>query len=334
MTSIRPTQAAPAPERVAVGVWSIPVPLSASPLGSVNLYAVEHDEGLVLVDAGYDDDTCWVALEAGLTLAGHVAEDVTGVFLTHNHPDHVGLADRIRGRSGAWVAINRLDALSDGSALGDVHRAARCGASARRCPRRDRRRVRRGLTPPRQAQPGASRRPLFAPDEVISEPRLDLRVVATPGHTRGHVCLLDERSGRLFGGDLLLAQGEVQLGLVVEPDDNPAGDLIASLERVASLPVSLVLPGHGDSFGDLGARSEAAIAALKGRLDVVEAHVRDHPGLTAWERCERFDWGRGWSRCATSRRFAVMQMMAWLRCLAASGSVSLDPGPPERTGAR
>ena len=302
----------------------------------MNLYALEHDEGLVLVDAGYDDDTCWAALEAGLTLAGQAVEDVTGVILTHNHPDHVGLADRIRDRSGAWVAIHRLDALSDGQRLSgtfieqlaaELQLAGVPTGTAAEYVEASRRLAKHSQ------QLRADR--FLAPDEVLSEPGLDLRIVATPGHTRGHVCLLDERTGRLFGGDLLLAQGEVQLGLVVEPDDNPAGDLISSLERVASLPVSLVLPGHGDSFDDLSARSGAAITALKQRLDVVETHVRDHPGLSAWERCEHFDWGREWEQMrATSRRFAVMQMMAWLRCLAASGSVSLDPGPPERTEAR
>ena len=33
-----------------------------------------------------------------------------------------------------------------------------------------------------------------------------------------------------------------------------------------------------------------------------------------------------------SRRFAVMQMMGWLRRLSAAGLATLDPGPPERTG--
>lgn len=323
----------PRPTAVAPGVWSLPLPLAGSPIGYANAYALEHDDGVLLVDAGYPDASCWSALVDALALLGRPVADVTGVVLTHNHPDHVGLADRVRGASGAWVAINELDAPSRSPDAGETH-LGRLETEFRLAGLPDET-VSEFVEASRSYAAEGQRLSVdrFLSDgDLVSEHGLDLRVLWTPGHTRGHLCLHDERAGHLFGGDLLLTTGEIQLGLVVCPDDDPAGDLIASLEWVASLPISLVLPGHGDCFGDSAVRAAASIADVERRLGEVAAHVREHPGLTAWERCSIFPRDRDWERrSGMGRRFAVMQMMGWLRRLGAAGQARIDPGPPERT---
>jgi len=331
MTSTTPSPF-PVAERVSDGVWGIPIPLVQSPIGSVMVYAIEHADGFLLVDAGYDDEPCWTALVDGLARAGGSVGDVTGIVLTHNHPDHVGLAQRIREASRGWIAIHLLDALSgtqqsSGTFLEQLDTELRLGGlpedlrtemveAARRLSKHA-----YDLVADRFLQPG----------ETIADHGIELRILATPGHTRGHICLHDERTGVLYGGDLLLTTGEVQLGLVALPTDDPAGELLASLALVEALPVSLVLPGHGDAYADAAGLARSAAAALRGRLATAEEHVRSHPGLSAWELCEGFDWGRGWERMGTSsRRFAAMQMIAWLRHLASSGRAHCEAGPPER----
>lgn len=70
----------------------------------------------------------------------------------------------------------------------------------------------------------------------------ELTVIHTPGHAPDHVCLLDERSGDLFAGDMV-----VQGSTVMIPAGR-GGDLrayLASLERLAALQPSRILPGHG-----------------------------------------------------------------------------------------
>jgi glyoxylase-like metal-dependent hydrolase (beta-lactamase superfamily II) len=331
-TSRSPSEPLPAPAEVTDGVWAIALPLPQSPIGSVLLYAVEHDDGLLLIDAGYDDEACWNALVAGLTLAGRSVADVTGVVLTHCHPDHVGLAERVREASGAWVAINERDALvhlqhEEGTFLEQLDMELRLAGLPDE-PREEMVEASRRLS--RHAHQLRVDRFLVSGGSVTA-PGIELRVIATPGHTRGHVCLHDESTGRLFGGDLLLTTGEIQLGVVSTPTDDPAGELLASLELVRSLPVSLVLPGHGSCFTDAAERATSAIAALESRIASATQNVRAHPGLTAWERCEQLTWSRNWERMSSSsRRFAVMQLMAWLRRLSASGAAVLDPGPPER----
>ena len=262
-TSRSPSAPIPAPAEVADGVWSIALPLPQSPIGSVFVYAAEHDGGIMLVDAGYASDDCWHALVAGLAAAGRTPADVTGIALTHNHPDHVGLADRIRAATGAWVAVHPLDALSpEQRRLGTFFEQIETELMLAGVPNEtlakmlvDTRRLAthsENLRADRYLEPGT----------LLEEGGLALRILPTPGHTRGHVCFHDEQRGVLFGGDLLLATGEIQLGVVATPDDDPAGQLLDSLALVESLPPALVLPGHGAAYEDAAVRARAATAAL------------------------------------------------------------------------
>jgi glyoxylase-like metal-dependent hydrolase (beta-lactamase superfamily II) len=98
--------------------------------------------------------------------------------------------------------------------------------------------------------------PIWAPFEVVpSVPAVELaeggvvrfgeirlRVLHTPGHTEGSVCLLDEDEGVLYSGDTLFAGG---WGRVDLPGADPAA-MVASLARLTSLEDRTgVFPGHG-----------------------------------------------------------------------------------------
>jgi glyoxylase-like metal-dependent hydrolase (beta-lactamase superfamily II) len=100
----------PPVERLRPGLWTIPVPLPSSSLRYVFVYLFESDRGAYLVDAGWNTEDAYAALTAGLDVAGYASGDVRGVLVTHIHPDHYGLAGRIREVSGAWVALHPADA--------------------------------------------------------------------------------------------------------------------------------------------------------------------------------------------------------------------------------
>nr|BFE83209.1 hypothetical protein GCM10020093_058100 [Planobispora longispora] len=99
----------PEVERVRPGLWSIPVPLPAIPLRYVLVYALELPDGVAIVDAGWNTDEAYDALAAGLKVAGFEMTDVKAVLVTHIHPDHYGLAGRIREVSGAWIGLHPAD---------------------------------------------------------------------------------------------------------------------------------------------------------------------------------------------------------------------------------
>src|SRR6202011_3013653 len=108
----RKKSAGPLPpvERVRPGLWSIPVPIPNNSLRYVLVYAFETDAGPYIVDAGWNTDDAFNTLTAGLGHAGFEMSDVQGVLVTHIHPDHYGLAGRVREASGAWVALHPADA--------------------------------------------------------------------------------------------------------------------------------------------------------------------------------------------------------------------------------
>jgi hydroxyacylglutathione hydrolase len=137
------------------------------------------------------------------------------IVSTHGHWDHIGDNAAVAEHSGADIAVHPLD--------------------------RDR------LTDPR---------PVWAPIEIVpSIPAVELaeggeirfgelrlRVLHTPGHTEGSVCLLDADAGLLFSGDTLFAGGWGRVDL-------PGGDpnaMVDSLARLLTLDDQVrVYPGHG-----------------------------------------------------------------------------------------
>src|SRR5919202_1520714 len=100
----------PPTEEVRPGLWSIPVPIPNNPLRYVLSYGFETGGGVVLVDPGWHAEAAYEALVAGLQQAGFSVQDVRGVLVTHVHPDHYGLAPRLRDETGAWVALHAADA--------------------------------------------------------------------------------------------------------------------------------------------------------------------------------------------------------------------------------
>jgi glyoxylase-like metal-dependent hydrolase (beta-lactamase superfamily II) len=87
----------------------------------------------------------------------------------------------------------------------------------------------------------------------------------TPGHEEGHVVFHRTSDGVLIVGDTVLAKITPHIGWMPglagdeEPAD-PLGQFLESLEKVAGLQPSLVLPGHGRPFEE-GAERARAIAA-------------------------------------------------------------------------
>jgi glyoxylase-like metal-dependent hydrolase (beta-lactamase superfamily II) len=116
----------------------------------------------------------------------------------------------------------------------------------------------------------------YAPDVVVDDGfRIELdtvvRVVHTPGHASNHVCLLLEDERMLFTGDHLM-QGTT---VVIIPPDGSMKAYLESLERLCTLPVDTIAPGHGALIPDAHAEMRRVIAhRLKREAKVVTALSR------------------------------------------------------------
>jgi glyoxylase-like metal-dependent hydrolase (beta-lactamase superfamily II) len=88
----------------------------------------------------------------------------------------------------------------------------------------------------------------------------DLRIVATPGHTPGHISVLDEVGGVLVAGDALTSAG----GRAAGPDPQFTPDMAtagASVAKLGALTFETLLVGHGDP---VTAGASAQVAELAG----------------------------------------------------------------------
>lgn len=67
------------------------------------------------------------------------------------------------------------------------------------------------------------------------------RALHLPGHTRGHLCLIEEGSGTVAAGDLVAGEGTV----IIDPPEGDMADYLASLDRLLGEKPGTIYPAHG-----------------------------------------------------------------------------------------
>ncbi|MET7466526.1 MBL fold metallo-hydrolase [Nonomuraea sp. NPDC005501] len=312
------------PQDLGGGVWSVPVPIPGNPLGYTLVYAIESPQGPVLVDAGWNHPDAWEALSGGLATLGMDVTTVRGVVVTHFHPDHAGLAGRVREESGGWIAMHEADAalvrLIRGAGDGEqqafqADMLKRAGADAG-----DLEAV-AAERPPPPAQPDRE----LADGELIDLPGRKLRAVHTPGHTPGHICLHLEDANRLFTGDHVLPDITPHIGIYpYDRDDvDPLGDFLASLDRVGELGLVDALPAHEWIFPDVAARAAEIRHHHEDKLARLATSLAERAEpLTIWETAAMMTWNRPWDALGPMLRgMAAGEAAAHLRTLEARGSI-------------
>jgi glyoxylase-like metal-dependent hydrolase (beta-lactamase superfamily II) len=312
----------PPVEEVASGVWSVPVPIPDSPLRYVLSYLIEHRSGFLMVDTGWDHPDSWQALTDGLASCGIPLGSVTGVVITHVHPDHHGLSRAVREQSGAWIGMHEredtfLAGHGDWGAIRDRMEAYlhMCGAPPEHLAEIA---ARRGA--PGRAAPMARADRTIAHGELIDVPGLALRAIWTPGHSPGHLCLHDESRGLLLTGDHVLPRITPNIS-VYDVMQSPLDDYLRSLAALRGIEPDEVLPAHEYRFTDLDTRLDDLAAHHQDRLDEVWRVLAAVPdGQPAWQVATRVPWSRPWDQLsAFPRQAALGEVTAHLLHLGQTG---------------
>jgi glyoxylase-like metal-dependent hydrolase (beta-lactamase superfamily II) len=131
-------------------------------------------------------------------------------------------------------------------------------------------------------------------EEGLGIPGFDLRAIWTPGHTPGHVCIVDSQRRIVFSGDHVLPTMHAGIGLGGESATNALADDVASLDRIAAYDDHEVLPGHGYRFTGLAERARRTRAHHLRRAAEVEALLRVTPTSSVWEIASGLTWTAGW----------------------------------------
>jgi len=307
----------PPAERVTGGVWSVPVPIPDNPVRYVLSYVIEHASGFVLTDPGWNHPASWQALTGGLAACGVPLTAVTGVLVTHVHPDHHGLSGAVRECTGAWIGMHeREDALLAASAEPGLRRSRTagylrwCGAPLEHVRHFMGRRPGSGFSQMARADR------LLADGVMIDVPGLRLRAVWTPGHAPGHLCFHDETHGVLLTGDHVLPRITPNVP-AYDLESEPLAEYLASLDRLSGIEPAEVLPAHEYRFAGLAARLGALRDHHAERLTETVGILHGPAAVqSAWQVATQVSWSRRWDDLsAMQRQGALGEVVAYLRHL-------------------
>ena len=193
-----------------------------------HVYLIDGGTELALVDAGAGLDV--PAILAQIRNDGLDPARVKHLLLTHAHADHAGGAAELRQALPGLRVYMHADCAAD----------LRCG---------DERAVsvaegkRAGIYPTDfRYSPCPVDVELHA-GETVNLGELELQILGTPGHSRGHTSFMMKYDGRnyFFGGDLLFFGGRILLQNI--PDCN-LQDYIQSIKNLRHADIDVFLPGH------------------------------------------------------------------------------------------
>lgn len=174
------------------------------PATHTNSYALGGREVLLVEPATpYEDEQrAWVEWAREIGSSGRT---IVAIVATHHHPDHVGGAALLARELGLPVWAHEL-------------------------------------TASRIDVPVARR--LVDGDELFLRGPIDAswRVLHTPGHAPGHVCLFEPRSRSVVVGDMVASVGTI----LIAPGDGDMAAYLEQLERLAALDATVALPAHGE----------------------------------------------------------------------------------------
>ncbi len=220
------TSEAKAPQLVVPGVYQIP-------LGIVNAFLLESDNGLVLIDTGTPGSAHKIL--GAVSALGKQPSDIRQILITHLHADHTGSLAVLKRATGAPIYMHPVDAA--------LVRIGIAGRPMKPAP---------GLLPRLMVtmirRRGAPVVEAVETDHPVNDGDLlpiagGIQVIHTPGHSAGQVAFLwPKNGGVLFAGDVA---GNIRSNLSVSIvyEDMPLG--IKSLERLAGMSFDTALFGHG-----------------------------------------------------------------------------------------
>lgn len=276
------------------GLHQLKTPFPGPALPYIMPYALAGEDGVNLVDAGFGTPAATEAMTEQLAGLGYAPSDIKRLFITHAHPDHIGMAGWIKEQSPdveiimlarewqwiqdrwidseAWMRLSDIWLVKHGVPQEEIDAAHEAGALSPTSPA-----VKPGQKAPEPssngARPGGGGRGfdfgtpsgLLQDGDIVEFDGWRFQAVWTPGHTPGHLCIYESNHRLMFTGDHVLPYISPNVSLHADQEgSSPLSEFRESLRKVASFDVEYALPAH-----------EFTLADLKGRCDVLLHHHDD-----------------------------------------------------------
>jgi hydroxyacylglutathione hydrolase len=200
-----------------------------------HVYLVADGGEAVLIDTGAGVDVTPIITE--IDRCGVPQEAIQRIVITHAHADHSGGASALRTALGAQV-------LASAEVAGYLREGDEHAASLDRMKQA-------GGYPEDYSLRACEVDGELADGQRLSVGSLQLEVLATPGHSSGHLCFALRRpfGVDLFSGDAAFANGRI---LLQDLWDCSVSESTRSIRRLAALKPDGLYPGHGTFAVDLG----------------------------------------------------------------------------------
>lgn len=302
--------------------YRVPIPVPF-PMKYIYCYLFKGKDGWGMVDTGFNYPEAQDAWKKTFSQLGINPKDICGIYLTHFHPDHFGLAGWMQELTGAPVSISEADlAMVDRIWKQGSIQANRVGEMCQNngVPSDLAQQIVEHMEklnkhvyplPELHALP---EKEVFLGDEVW-------QIIRTPGHSDGHVCFFHEQKKLLLAGDHILDKITPNVSLWPGCSPNPLKHYIDSLKRVASMDISLALPSHGDLIRTVRQRINEILRHHELRLEKMYTLAKQ--GRTAYEvaasifkkELSPHQW-----------RFAMAETLAHLEYLISQGKLKKSEG--------
>jgi len=261
---------------VASGVYWARLPLGGS-LAYINIWAIEVEDGWAIIDTGLFTESTIEVWEQ-LLVEGLNNRPIKAIYVTHMHPDHVGMAGWLHQRFGCRLHMTALEYMNCRVLMNDTGKEAPEEAiSFYHSAGWDEDAI------------AIYRKRFGGFGRVISEPPASyfrLRdemsvqigahhwtVVIGSGHSPEHACLYNPTLGLLISGDQVLPRISSNVSVYpTEPEANPLDCWLQSLAKVRNIVPGdvLVLPAHNEPFYGLHARIDTLIEGHLTGLDQLQ----------------------------------------------------------------